>query len=432
MKTLTPFMLSLFFFLLCGAVAQESPSLGGGLSGAVSLQSPTSSGSADQVKEVVATGIGVDAASAEKQALTAAVQQAVGSYLDTKTITDNEEVIKDRVLSLSNGFVSKYDVISGPKQRDDKLFEVTVKAQVQGGQVVAKLKEVNLIKGEVAGQNLYAQNMTQMLGAEDACKMLNEKLPELFVNCIKMEFVDKDGNPRTDSNPVDQVRDDQAQKVKCTWYIKLSVDKKIYTEQMFPLVKKCLDIMLAVNPKRLEGARDNFLISKENEYNKLHYFYYKTNLNYSPNNVVLIESLSRSFDSIEGLYYSGSKYKLERSKSNNYEENREFAICSFTLKTASGELISKTSIGIGDPNYQHEHDWATLKPLAQMHYNTAKFSPFISSSDGVGGRISGSASAVEPISVEIPMNDFKEISKVDVQILPPTYNFILKLNPAHR
>jgi len=399
MKTLTPFMLSLFFSLLCGAVAPASPSPGGGLSGSVSMGAPSPSLNADQVKEVVATGIGVDAQSAEKQALTAAVQQAVGSYLDTKTITDNEEVIKDRVLSLSNGFVSKYDVISGPKQRDDKLFEVTVKAQVQGGQVVAKLKEVNLIKGEVAGQNLYAQNLTQMISSDDACKMLNEKLPELFVNCIKMEFVDKDGKPLPNSNPVDQIRDDKAEKVNCTWYIKYSVDKKVYTEQVVPLVKKCFDSIFGTNSESKTTSIKNG-------------FNYKTD-----SAAIIVSDFTRSLDSLQIITYPKSKYILKK----NDPFNSSYISFNLMLKSASGELISEAEFSPGrDP---------LMGDLIFDTYDTCIVTPFCNYMGG-GSGLRIFKDRVVMISANLPMNDVKDVSNVEVKATPPEFDFKVKAKPT--
>ena len=391
-------MLSLFFSLLCGAVAQESPSPGGGLSGAVSLQSPASSGNADQMKEVVTTGIGVDAQSAEKQALTAAVQQAVGSYLDTKTITDNEEVIKDRVLSLSNGFVSKYDVISGPKQRDDKLFEVTIKARVQGGQVVAKLKEVNLIKGEVSGQNLYAQNMTQMMSSDDACKMLNEKLPELFVNCIKMEFVDKDGKPLPNSNPVDQIRDDKAEKVNCTWYIKYSVDKKVYTEEVVPLVKKCFDSIFGTNSESKTTS-------------------IKNRFNYNTDSAAIIVSdFTRSLDSLQIITYPKSKYILKKNAPNS-----SYISFNLMLKSASGELISNAEYSPSRDPFKGD--------LISNLYNRCIVTPFCNFII-VGPSMIIYKDNVVMISANLPMNDLKDVSNVEVKATPPEFDFKVEAKPT--
>jgi hypothetical protein len=308
---------------------------------------------------------------------------------------------------------------------------VTIKAQVQGGQVVAKLKEVNLIKGEVAGKNIYAQTLTQKLSAEDACKILNEKLPELYVNCLKMEFVDKDGNPLSNSNPVDQVRDDQSQKVKYNWYLKLSVDKKLYSQQMFPLVKRCLDAMLGVQPERLHGARQSIVSHSVNSGRPLHVrsepsLHFKTNFNDQVRDytIVLIESVSRNGDSLDGLHYSGSKYKITRSKFHQYNDNEGFGSCSFTLKTAAGEIISKNIITIGGHDFYHQNDWDLLNPFIDLEKYFPMISPFISTHREYDS-IQACSSFVAPVTVEIALNDVKDISTVDVQILAPTYDFIV-------
>lgn len=420
-------------------VGQPVGSPNGSLSGSISLEKSVSSSVEGQLKEVLATGIGADAASAEKQALITAVQQAVGSYLDTKTITENEQVIKDRILSLSNGFVSKYDVISGPKQRDDKLFEVTIKAMVQGGQVVAKLKEVNLVKGEVAGQNLYAQNLTQMLSAEDARKMLNEKLPELVVNCMKMEFVDKDGNPRPNSDPVDQIRDDQAQTVKCTWYIKLTVDNKIYGEQMLPLLRKCLNVMLEAKPVKFAAKVDKMSPPSDKDYNSLHRMHFAIEFPEPHDGVVVVNSISRNGDYLEGLYYQDSKYNID-TKIRQMDDLDYGSLC-FTLKSSNGDIISQQVCKMQGSSRHHMNQGAQcsnwdegLSPFVSGDPNNCyltTFSPFIYS-ETCRYKITGHAVVVEPISVEIPVNDLKDLSKVDVQVLPPTYDFILKPNPNWR
>ena len=149
------------------------------LSGAVDLgggTSEASSGSSEQntksAKQILVTGIGATPESAEKQAITDAVRQAVGIYVDTNTIVENEAIIKDRIISVSNGFVKEYKVVSPAKQRDDGLYELQILATVQTGQVVQALKENNLISGEVAGANMWAEASTKVMNAQDAVAML--------------------------------------------------------------------------------------------------------------------------------------------------------------------------------------------------------------------------------------------------------------------
>ena len=71
---------------------------------------------------VSARGIGLDQDAAKKDALINAMQQAVGSFLDSETLIENDEIIRDKILSVSDGFVKKYDVTYGPTKRSDGLF----------------------------------------------------------------------------------------------------------------------------------------------------------------------------------------------------------------------------------------------------------------------------------------------------------------------
>jgi hypothetical protein len=63
---------------------------------------------ATSLKKITVVGLGVSPDAAEKQAITDAVRQAVGTYIDSDTLVQNEEVIKDRILTVSNGFVKEY------------------------------------------------------------------------------------------------------------------------------------------------------------------------------------------------------------------------------------------------------------------------------------------------------------------------------------
>ena len=63
-----------------------------------------------QINEIKVTSMGETPEAAEKQAITDAVRQAVGAYIDSDTLTQNEEVIQDRILTLSSGFVKNYRV----------------------------------------------------------------------------------------------------------------------------------------------------------------------------------------------------------------------------------------------------------------------------------------------------------------------------------
>jgi hypothetical protein len=83
---------------------------------------PAAEGASNQ-KQITVVGIGLTPEAAEKQAITDAVRQAVGTFIDANTVVKNEEVIKDRILSVSNGFVKEYKPTAPARRRDDGLYE---------------------------------------------------------------------------------------------------------------------------------------------------------------------------------------------------------------------------------------------------------------------------------------------------------------------
>jgi hypothetical protein len=63
-------------------------------------------------------------------ALRKAVEQVVGTIIDSKTVTENFMVIEDKIYSRTTGYVQSYEVLSTNKRVDNSL-EVTVRAVVK-------------------------------------------------------------------------------------------------------------------------------------------------------------------------------------------------------------------------------------------------------------------------------------------------------------
>lgn len=91
-----------------------------------------------QAQEVVATGLGAilagDEVKAREDAISAAlrnaVEQVVGTMIESQTLVENYQMVEDKIFSKTAGYVQKYDVISSRKQSDSSL-EVTVRAVVK-------------------------------------------------------------------------------------------------------------------------------------------------------------------------------------------------------------------------------------------------------------------------------------------------------------
>lgn len=111
---------------------------------------------------VTATGqaaiYGTDIASARDKAtsdaLRKAVEQAAGTMVSSETVTQNFELISDKIFSKAKGYVSKYNVVKEGKE-DGGIYAVTVQATVAAGNLEKDLNGVL--------QMLRAKNMPRVL-----------------------------------------------------------------------------------------------------------------------------------------------------------------------------------------------------------------------------------------------------------------------------
>jgi hypothetical protein len=368
------------------------------LSGAVNLGGgtvETSAGSSEQgansAKQILVIGIGATPESAEKQAITDAVRQAVGAYVDANTIVENEAVIKDRILSVSNGFVKEYKVVSPAKQRDDGLYELQILATVQTGQVVQVLKENNLISGEVAGANMWAEASTKVMNAQDAVAMLQTKMPELIKSSVTITPLGEDGKPMllkdgTPNTAPASVKEDAATgKATLIWYLEMGLDKKYYRETLLPLVQKCMDAALGAQPKEMRGSADQMLGG----------LYVK-----------LVKSIPQDRSVCEWIGYAGAKNDIVFSSPN-------LAQLTVSLLDASGDVISRFQSESWQPfaTSQTDQGWtlSSIGPglIGNAAYEVAKLKSETSSS-GVdsatkfaGPAVSHRVSFVRPIIIQL-------------------------------
>lgn len=123
--------------------------------------------------QIIARGMGKDAGSATKDALVQAVQQAVGAMVDSETLMKNDAILKEQVLTFSDGFVSKYEVLKAPAPNKYGLYETTIKAWVEQKKLRGRLAETRILKIEVKdAHNIWAKLETEQLRKENAETML--------------------------------------------------------------------------------------------------------------------------------------------------------------------------------------------------------------------------------------------------------------------
>jgi len=154
-------------------------------------------------KDITVTGYGTSKDEALRSAFQNAVEQEVGVLVDTKTVIRNNKLIKNDILTYSNGFIKDYKEISSSQQMG--FWEIKIKAKVEHQKLLLKLKKINLKPTNIEDTDkLYAQIISQVktkFDAEDLFKKIYEDytfLPTSLYGLKIVEFnVDTDLATRT-------------------------------------------------------------------------------------------------------------------------------------------------------------------------------------------------------------------------------------------
>jgi hypothetical protein len=140
------------------------------------------------VRTVVSEGTGTSPEDALKNAFRAAVRQAVGIVVDAQTLTKNDELIDDQILTYSDGFIRKHTILRNLKRGD--LFQVSIRAEVEQRSLTQKLKSVRIAIQPLDGAGLIAKAKTGgeegSTSGEDreAEEMVRRRLVELPISIL--------------------------------------------------------------------------------------------------------------------------------------------------------------------------------------------------------------------------------------------------------
>ncbi|HEY8668854.1 MAG TPA: hypothetical protein VIL86_19560 [Tepidisphaeraceae bacterium] len=143
------------------------------------------------VVSVVAAGIGKTGKDAEKDALSNAVRQAIGAFVSAETLVENDELVRDKILTLSDGFVEQYHVIGKPRSTPEGLTGVVIKAQVRRGKLVETVRANDIAVVEVNGQDLYGRAVTKKEQAKDGADAVLQAFRDVPERLLKTEILGK-------------------------------------------------------------------------------------------------------------------------------------------------------------------------------------------------------------------------------------------------
>ena len=142
--------------------------------------------SADE-REVVVTGMGRSENEAKLQAYRNGIRTVIGSMVLSEVLVENETLIRDQVLSHSDGFVTKASQVGGIRNLGNGLLEVTMRVTVKSRQLQQKLQAEKITVTAVDGQSLFAQKVTQDEVKKDAAAILAEKVANLPAGVLVAE-----------------------------------------------------------------------------------------------------------------------------------------------------------------------------------------------------------------------------------------------------
>jgi hypothetical protein len=193
----------------------------------------------------VAEGAGTSGDEAIRDALRNAVRKAVGVVVDGEVLVQKEDVVSDKVLTYSDGFVTEYTELS--RKQENGLVRVTIRAQVEERKLLADLRQAGVTLGTTDGKGLVASAQTRTEARDAAAALLSKKLMEL-PNVLHVEV--------RPPNPLDY--DAETQLLNLFVITRVDRDKYFaYADSLAPLLNKIslakTSVLLSVLPSVSAG-----------------------------------------------------------------------------------------------------------------------------------------------------------------------------------
>jgi hypothetical protein len=101
---------------------------------------------------------------AKNAALREAVEQVAGVMVSSDTLTSNSQLISDRILTNSSGYVRKYEILEKKEERG--VMRVTVRAEVGTAQLDKDLQSVQALIRRLGSSRLLIVLQEQSIGAD--------------------------------------------------------------------------------------------------------------------------------------------------------------------------------------------------------------------------------------------------------------------------
>ena len=134
-----------------------------------------------KVVSVTVLGKGETPEEARLAAFRAAVEKAVGIYVDAESIMKNSELLKDRVNTISNADIKEYETIKKGKLKSG-LYAIQIKAKVEKKAIAPKFRDVFPAAFADIGEEastIHVQKVTRTKRSGDAASLMTATLEDV-------------------------------------------------------------------------------------------------------------------------------------------------------------------------------------------------------------------------------------------------------------
>jgi hypothetical protein len=157
----------------------------------------------DKTVTLTVSGTGKTIEEAKNNALRSAIEQAFGAFVSSKTEILNDNLVKDEIVSVSNGNIQKFDIIS-QVEIPNNGYAMTLNATVSISKLTsfAQSKGVSIeVKGGLFAANIIQQELNEkaeLISIENILNTSNEILKKSFDY-----FIETKGNPTLNNGKYD-------------------------------------------------------------------------------------------------------------------------------------------------------------------------------------------------------------------------------------
>ena len=298
----------------------------------------TTNSFAAKIETVLVEGIGITIESARNNAAKNALRQVVGMYTVSESALQNRKLIKDEVLSYSNGFISKYLQLSSKKE--DGLYIVEAKISVELGKLTQTLGKLKVSLKNIDNTEFKVKAKQSFSSVKDFGKMFDKIVvePILDSSAYKLKTLSIE--------PFDE--DDFASRVGYTFVGSGHLDKNHKTKykngELNPFIIKfksslSTEYIKSVNGFFEKSAKKTGVKCKKGKREKKNY-----SKNYSTC-IALIKSVEKWWKKNAQKFsykFSSNNNRIIKNKFSVFRN--EYPILKFKLKDSNNKLIGTLTL----------------------------------------------------------------------------------------